>query len=208
MATWESPETNRLRYFLSFVYFFDVIWCSTAEELDHWRRCVRCLEKKALSCVLPSIIAGPDLTPQHVREQGQGRRHRPMLSSLLFLGTWPVVLTLLERRGRLPQHMYLDYSFTNLLGTVLVALIFAQLGGTKHSMPNFFTQFSQQDNWPSVLFAMAGSVVHSVRNLTTQTSVEMVACIGIEAISRLLFFNVSNSMTSEATQALWRHIYK
>ncbi|AQK69102.1 Ureide permease 5 [Zea mays] len=111
-----------------------------------------------------------------------------MLSSLLFLGTWPVVLTLLERRGRLPQHMYLDYSFTNLLGTVLVALIFAQLGGTKHSMPNFFTQFSQQDNWPSVL-----------------TSVEMVACIGIEAISRLLFFNVSNSMTSEATQALWRH---
>ena len=44
-----------------------------------------------------------------------------MCASLLFLGTWPAVLTLLERRGRLPQHTYLDYSITNLLAAVLIA---------------------------------------------------------------------------------------
>lgn len=66
-----------------------------------------------------------------------------MLASLLFLGTWPAVLTLLERRGRLPQHTYLDYSITNLLAAVLIALTFGQLGESKPNMPNFFTQLSQ-----------------------------------------------------------------
>lgn len=66
-----------------------------------------------------------------------------MMASLLFLGTWPAVMTLLERRGRLPQHTYLDYSITNLLAAVLIALTFGQLGDSKHNMPNFFTQLSQ-----------------------------------------------------------------
>ncbi|XP_044392023.1 uncharacterized protein [Triticum aestivum] len=43
-----------------------------------------------------------------------------MCAALLFLGTWPALLTLLERRGRLPQHTYLDYSITNLLAAVLI----------------------------------------------------------------------------------------
>ncbi|GJM95599.1 hypothetical protein PR202_ga12360 [Eleusine coracana subsp. coracana] len=47
-----------------------------------------------------------------------------MLASLFFLGTWPAVLTLLERRGRLPQHTYLDYSITNFLAAILIALTF------------------------------------------------------------------------------------
>jgi hypothetical protein len=66
-----------------------------------------------------------------------------MCASLFFLGTWPAVLTRLERRGRLPQHTYLDYSITNLFVAVLIALMFGQLGETKHNMPNFFTQLSQ-----------------------------------------------------------------
>jgi len=69
-----------------------------------------------------------------------------MLASLLFLGTWPAVLTLLERRGRLPQHTYLDYSLTNLLAAVLIALTFGQLGDSKDGMPNFFTQLGQVRN--------------------------------------------------------------
>ncbi|KAK1295705.1 Ureide permease 2 [Acorus calamus] len=90
-----------------------------------------------------------------------------MLASLLFLGTWPAVLTLLERRGRLPQHTYLDYSITNLLAAVIIALTFGQIGDSKPGMPNFLTQL-KQDNWPSILFAMAGGIVLSIGNLSTQ----------------------------------------
>ncbi|ONK76183.1 uncharacterized protein A4U43_C03F24800 [Asparagus officinalis] len=90
-----------------------------------------------------------------------------MLAALLFLGTWPAVLSLLERRGRLPQHTYLDYSITNLLAAVLIALTFGQIGDSKLNTPNFFTQLTQ-DNWPSILFAMAGGIVLSLGNLATQ----------------------------------------
>ncbi|ONM33597.1 Ureide permease 2 [Zea mays] len=105
-----------------------------------------------------------------------------MLASLLFLGTWPAVLTLLERRGRLPQHTYLDYSITNLLAAVLIALTFGQLGDSRRGMPNFFTQLGQ-DNWPSVLFAMAGGVVLSVGNLSTQYAWAYVGLSVTEVIS-------------------------
>ena len=63
-----------------------------------------------------------------------------MLASLFLLGTWPVLLTLLERRGRLPQHTYLDYSITNLLAAVLMAVAFGQAGDSR---PDFFTQLTQ-----------------------------------------------------------------
>ncbi|XP_038705918.1 ureide permease 1-like isoform X2 [Tripterygium wilfordii] len=90
-----------------------------------------------------------------------------MLLSLFFLGTWPAILTLLERRGRLPQHTYLDYSLTNLLAAVIIAFTFGEIGKSTPEMPNFLTQLSQ-DNWPSVLFAMAGGVVLSLGNLSSQ----------------------------------------
>uniref|UniRef100_A0ACD5UGS6 Uncharacterized protein n=1 Tax=Avena sativa TaxID=4498 RepID=A0ACD5UGS6_AVESA len=105
-----------------------------------------------------------------------------MCASLLFLGTWPALLTLLERRGRLPQHTYLDYSITNLLAAVLIALAFRQLGEAKHNMPNFFSQLGQ-DNWPSVLFAMAGGVVLSIGNLSTQYALAYVGLSLTEVIS-------------------------
>ena len=66
-----------------------------------------------------------------------------MLVSLLFLGTWPAVLTLLEQRGRLPQHTYLDYSITNFLAAVLIALTIGQIGDAKPNKPNFLTQLGQ-----------------------------------------------------------------
>ncbi|CAN6329171.1 unnamed protein product [Urochloa humidicola] len=68
-----------------------------------------------------------------------------ILTSLFLLGTWPALLTLLERRGRLPQHTYLNYSITNLLAEIAVK--FGQDGGTMPGEPDFFTQLSQiQDN--------------------------------------------------------------
>lgn len=66
-----------------------------------------------------------------------------MLISLMFLGTWPAVMTLLERRGRLPQHTYLDYSITNLLAAVIIALTFGEIGKSTPDSPNFFVQLSQ-----------------------------------------------------------------
>jgi len=63
-----------------------------------------------------------------------------MLFSLFFLGTWPAVMNLLERRGRLPQHTYLDYTIANFLAAVIIAFTFGQLGTDD---PNFLSQLSQ-----------------------------------------------------------------
>ncbi|GMY09982.1 Ureide permease [Fagus crenata] len=90
-----------------------------------------------------------------------------MLFALFFLGTWPAVMTLLERRGHLPQHTYLDYSITNLLAAVIIALTFGEIGKITPNSPNFFTQLAQ-DNWPFVLFDMAGGLVLSLGNQSTQ----------------------------------------
>ncbi|KAF3956916.1 hypothetical protein CMV_018011 [Castanea mollissima] len=116
-----------------------------------------------------------------------------MLLALLFLGTWPAVMTLLERRGRLPQHTYLDYSITNLLAAVIIALTFGEIGKGTPSAPNFFTQLSQ-DNWPSVLFAMAGGVVLSVGNLSTQYSWALVGLSVTEVISSSLTVVIGTTM--------------
>ncbi|KAK7307057.1 hypothetical protein VNO77_39781 [Canavalia gladiata] len=104
-----------------------------------------------------------------------------MLLALFFLGTWPAVLTLLERRGRLPQHTYLDYSITNFLAAVIIAFTFGEIGRT-HDQPNFIAQLAQ-NNWPSVLFAMAGGVVLSLGNLSTQYAFALVGLSVTEVIT-------------------------
>nr|ACF22677.1 ureide permease 4 [Brachypodium distachyon] len=92
-----------------------------------------------------------------------------MAAALVLLGTWPVVLAVLERRGRLPQHTFLDFSLTNFLAAVLVGLTFGQIGPDSPDTPNFLTQLARpQDTWPSILFAMAGGVVISLGTLATQ----------------------------------------
>ncbi|XP_065860578.1 ureide permease 1-like [Euphorbia lathyris] len=105
-----------------------------------------------------------------------------MLLSLFFLGTWPAILTLLERRGRLPQHTYLDYSITNLLAAVIIAFTFGEIGKSTPDSPNFLTQLSQ-NNWPSVMFAMAGGVVLSIGNLSTQYAWAFVGLSVVEVIT-------------------------
>lgn len=105
-----------------------------------------------------------------------------MLLALFFLGTWPAVMTLLERRGRLPQHTYLDYSITNLLAAVIIAFTFGEIGKGTHDAPNFLQQLSQ-DNWPSVLFAMAGGLVLSLGNLSTQYAWAFVGLSVVEVIT-------------------------
>ncbi|XP_004297241.1 PREDICTED: ureide permease 2-like [Fragaria vesca subsp. vesca] len=105
-----------------------------------------------------------------------------MLLALILLGTWPAVLTMLERRGRLPQHTYLDYSITNFLAAVLIALTFGQIGSSTPDKPNFITQLSQ-DNFHSVLFAMVGGIVLSLGNLSTQYAWALVGLSVTEVIT-------------------------
>lgn len=66
-----------------------------------------------------------------------------MIVALIFLGTWPALLNLLERRGRNPVHTYLDYSLTNMLMAVIIALTLGQIGDPQPGKPNFTTQLSQ-----------------------------------------------------------------
>ncbi|PSS28831.1 Ureide permease [Actinidia chinensis var. chinensis] len=66
-----------------------------------------------------------------------------MLFALFFLGTCPAILTLLERRGGLPQHTHLDYTITNLLAAVIIAFTFGEIGTSTAEEPNFLTQLSQ-----------------------------------------------------------------
>ncbi|KAL6882075.1 hypothetical protein ACP4OV_011547 [Aristida adscensionis] len=92
-----------------------------------------------------------------------------LLWALLLGGSMGPALIVMERRGRLPQHIYLDYSVTNFLVAVLMAVTIGQIGEGKVDMPNFFTQLAQlQDNWPSVLIAMAGGLALSLGNVVTQ----------------------------------------
>ncbi|CAI8588061.1 unnamed protein product [Vicia faba] len=105
-----------------------------------------------------------------------------MLLALFFLGTWPAVLTLLERRGRLPQHTYLDYSITNFFAAVIIAFTFGEIGKGTHDQPNFLAQLAQ-DNWQSVMFAMAGGVVLSIGNLSTQYAFALVGLSVTEVIT-------------------------
>lgn len=116
-----------------------------------------------------------------------------MLGALCFLGTWPAVMTLLERRGRLPQHTYLDYSITNLLAAVIIAFILGQIGSSKHDMPNFLTQLGQ-DNGPSIGFAMVGGLVLSLGNLATQYAWAFVGLSVTEVVSSSITVVVGTTM--------------
>ncbi|KAL7260760.1 hypothetical protein ACSBR1_006425 [Camellia fascicularis] len=146
---------------------------------------------------IPSLIALPTESVLAIGlnmylVESKGGAIACMLLALFFLGTWPAILTLLERRGRLPQHTYLDYTMTNLLAAVIIAFTFGEIGTSTADEPNFLTQLSQesvfhgyliQDNWPSVLFAMAGGVVLSLGNLATQYSLAFVGLSVTEVIT-------------------------
>ncbi|XP_057962536.1 ureide permease 1-like isoform X2 [Malania oleifera] len=116
-----------------------------------------------------------------------------MLLALFFLGTWPAIMTLLERRGRLPQHTYLDYSITNLLAAVIIAFTFGEIGKSTSDVPNFLTQLSQ-DNWPSVLFAMGGGLVLSLGNLSTQYAWAFVGLSVTEVITSSMTVVIGTTM--------------
>ncbi|KAL1317557.1 hypothetical protein AAHE18_15G142100 [Arachis hypogaea] len=116
-----------------------------------------------------------------------------MLLALFFLGTWPAILTLLERRGRLPQHTYLDYSLTNFFAALFIAFTVGEIGKSTPSEPNFLAQLAQ-DNWPSVLFAMGGGVVLSLGNLASQYAFAFVGLSVTEVITASITVVIGTSL--------------
>ncbi|KAK9794901.1 hypothetical protein WJX73_001796 [Symbiochloris irregularis] len=90
-----------------------------------------------------------------------------IIIALVFLGTWPALFNLLERRGRIPSHTFLDYALTNFLVAVVIALTLGEIGRSTPQTPNFTVQV-HQDNGPAVGFAIAGGVLLFLGNLGTQ----------------------------------------
>uniref|UniRef100_A0A383VZ22 Uncharacterized protein n=1 Tax=Tetradesmus obliquus TaxID=3088 RepID=A0A383VZ22_TETOB len=78
-----------------------------------------------------------------------------MMVGIVLLGTWPAVWNLIEQRGRIPSHTFLDYALTYLLLGTAAALTLGQLGPEDAAAPRFLTQL-QQDNGRAVAFALAG----------------------------------------------------
>lgn len=84
------------------------------------------------------------LTPFNMKlVEDKGGAIALMIAALIFLGTWPALLNLLERRGRNPVHTYLDYSVSNMLIAVIIAFTLGQIGDPQPGKPNFTTQLSQ-----------------------------------------------------------------
>ena len=90
-----------------------------------------------------------------------------MIVALVFLGTWPALLNLLERRGRNPVHTYLDYSLTNFLVAVIIAFTLGQIGAPKPGVPNFTTQLGQVNDQAWRHSCCTASIVLRVCNLVS-----------------------------------------
>lgn len=105
-----------------------------------------------------------------------------MVAALILLGTWPAIFNLLERRGRLPIHTFLDYVICNYLVAIIFALTLGQIGNSTPEMPNFTTQLSQ-NNGPSVGFALAGGVFLCIGNIATQYSLAFVGLSVTEVVA-------------------------
>ncbi|KAM3359157.1 ureide permease 1 isoform X2 [Capsicum galapagoense] len=170
---WLSAKNCSLFWIFSFFFCLKILDSLMKFDMDYWR--------------LTNLV---NLSPESVLSSGlkmymvesKGGAIACMLFSLLLLGTWPALLTLLERRGRLPQHTYLDYTITNFLAAVIIALTFGQFGPSTPERPDFLTQLFQ-DNWRSVLFAMAGGMFLSLGNLSTQYAFALVGLSVTEVVS-------------------------
>ncbi|XP_024366106.1 ureide permease 2 [Physcomitrium patens] len=105
-----------------------------------------------------------------------------MIVSLWCLGSWPALFNLLERKGRIPMHTYLDYTFANYGVAVLFAFTLGDIGPDTPEAPNFLTQLFQE-NGPSVAFALAGGLALCLGNISLQYSLAFVGISLTEVVS-------------------------
>jgi hypothetical protein len=93
-----------------------------------------------------TVLTNPCLTNSHVTT---------LLAANPSCCSWPAVWNLIEQRGRIPSHIFLDYALTYLVLGTAVALTLGQLGPATAESPAFLQQLSQQ-NGRMVAFALAG----------------------------------------------------
>ncbi|KAL2649309.1 hypothetical protein R1flu_017437 [Riccia fluitans] len=105
-----------------------------------------------------------------------------MIVALWCLGSWPAFFNVLERRGRLPQHTYLDYAISTYMFACLTALTLGEAGPSSASVPNFIDQLTQ-DNLPCVVFAILGGLALCSGNISMQYSLALVGISLTEVVS-------------------------
>ncbi|KAL3702400.1 hypothetical protein R1sor_020422 [Riccia sorocarpa] len=108
-----------------------------------------------------------------------------MIVALWCLGSWPAFFNVLERRGRLPQHTYLDYAISTYFTASVFCLLLGEVGESSASSPNFIDQLGQ-NNLPSVVFAMLGGLALCSGNISMQYSLALVGISVTEVVSASL----------------------
>ncbi|KAJ7561898.1 hypothetical protein O6H91_03G046400 [Diphasiastrum complanatum] len=116
-----------------------------------------------------------------------------MVCSLWCLGSWPVFFHILEHRGRLPQHTYIDYAFSTFVVAVAFALTLGQIGSGTPEEPNFTTQLSQE-NGPSVAIAMLGGIALCLGNIGMQYSLAFLGISLAEVVTASLAVVVGTTL--------------
>jgi len=108
-----------------------------------------------------------------------------MVVSLWCLGSWPALFNVLEQRGRVPMHTYLDYTIANFAVALLFAFTLGEIGPGTNEFPNFITQLFQE-NGASVAFAMFGGLALCLGNMGMQYSLAFVGISLTEVVSASL----------------------
>ncbi|KAH8966509.1 hypothetical protein BDL97_03G028300 [Sphagnum fallax] len=116
-----------------------------------------------------------------------------MVLSLWCLGSWPAFFNVLERRGRVPMHTYMDYTIATYCVAIGFALTLGEIGPSSAEYPNFTTQLFQ-DNGPSVAFAMGGGLALCLGNISMQYALAFVGISLTEVVSASLAVVVGTSV--------------
>eukprot|EP00249_Psilotum_nudum_P009078 c21694_g1_i1 orf=280-1566(-) len=116
--------------------------------------------------------------------QEKGGAIAMMVLSLWCLGSWPVFFNILERRGRLPQHTYLDYAISTFSVAAIFAFTIGEIGGHPSDPNNFIGQLLQiRENALSASIAMLSGLALCIGNIAVQYSLAFLGISLTEVVS-------------------------
>lgn len=95
-----------------------------------------------------------------------------MLGGMLLLGTWPAVWNHVEKAGRPPTHIFLDYSCSYLASSLFYSLLLGSFGAPEENRPNILDQLPQ-DNGQAVAFAVCAGMLLFMGDMSMQYGVAL-----------------------------------